>query len=115
MAAQNDHVNNIRDTCRTNLAAAEHLSHDAEIKLRIPTGGTLLMIQLLETTYSDEAFRHRLLERGIGVISGTVFFHTEWRPNTFVRVALARVPGYFEEGFAGLINAVVSQVKQEVR
>jgi hypothetical protein len=42
----------------------------------------------------------------VGVVSGNVFFHTDWKPNRYIRVALARRADYFAEAIDKLWRAL---------
>ena len=97
-----DHAEELQKVCRENLAAAMCLSGALFVPVA-PTAGSLLLLDISELTVADELARSRLLTAGVGVIAGRVFFHSaQWRPNCYLRVALARRPAYFAEALQRL-------------
>jgi bifunctional pyridoxal-dependent enzyme with beta-cystathionase and maltose regulon repressor activities len=98
------HTEALRETCRANLALA--LERAPSMVTSPPAAGSLLMLDLTTLGLTDQDARRQLLRAGVGVIAGSAFFHTEWRPTNFIRVALAREPSYFEAGFDHLLTTL---------
>jgi bifunctional pyridoxal-dependent enzyme with beta-cystathionase and maltose regulon repressor activities len=94
----------LSQVCRRNLITAEGLLGDAEIELLKPAAGSLALIKIAEP--DDEGVRHQLLMHGVGVISGSVFFHTDWQPCDLLRIALARDPDYFTRALTKLVREI---------
>jgi histidinol-phosphate/aromatic aminotransferase/cobyric acid decarboxylase-like protein len=101
-----NHAGTLRDICRRNLDVAVRLSQGSRISVRDTYAGSLTLIAVDGTGRSDVDLRRALLDRGVGVVAGRVFFHTGWRPVNLVRVALARRQKYFEDAFAHLVAEV---------
>lgn len=97
------HVTELQDVCRDNLCTASALG-GALAPLALPVAGSLLLLDVSAVGLDDESFRQRLLEAGVGVVAGSVFFHTDWKPSHLVRVALARRRDYFAEAFQCMIS-----------
>jgi hypothetical protein len=57
---------------------------------------------------TDEDARRHLLANGVGVIAGSVFFHTDWQPRGLLRIALARDPNYFIQALTKLVKELAS-------
>ncbi len=112
-AATRDYPGHLRAVCRRNLTTAAELTAATGIRLRRPTAGSLLLVEL-PPGIDDESARLRLLRAGVGVVAGHVFFHTGWRPRTMLRVALARDPDYFAEAFSRLV-ACIDEGRRGVR
>ena len=106
-SARLDYVGHLNAVCHRNLAIASTMASTmaASTVLRIhrPRAGSLLLLELPPGA-DDERTRCRLLRQGIGVVAGSVFFHAEPRPRTLLRVALARDPDYFADGFSLLLQ-----------
>jgi aspartate/methionine/tyrosine aminotransferase len=104
------HLEELRSVCRTNLSTlVDALSGNAQISIRKPTAGSLVLVDCSGVRRSDEEIRTSLLSQGVGVIAGRVFFHTESPPTSFIRVALAREPEFFRRAvskLAGLIDGL---------
>jgi aspartate/methionine/tyrosine aminotransferase len=96
-AFYHDHTAMLRKICATNLVELEALLAPTPYVLRRPKAGTLALIQLPADHPSDAQSRNRLLSRGVGVVSGSVFFHGEVRRTDLLRVALAREASLFAE------------------
>jgi aspartate/methionine/tyrosine aminotransferase len=96
------HAAELRAACRENVSIAEELSWGNALEVLPVAAGSLGLLRL-EEHQIDELVRVRLLQAGIGVVSGSVFFHGVRRPTSFLRVALARTPSYFQEAFARLV------------
>jgi hypothetical protein len=97
-AARHDYVRHLRDICRLNLDTAQRLCRGGA-KIRPTAAGSLTTLMLDSSRFSDQKVQQHLLGKGIGVVIGRVFFHTAWCPPNLLRVALAREPDYFAEGF----------------
>lgn len=98
------HIDELRATCRANLSTAEELAPDFVV--RAPDAGSLLLLDVSASGESDEMIRKKLIAGGVGVVAGNVFFHGDWRPENYVRVALARSPEYFREAFQRVVGAI---------
>jgi aspartate/methionine/tyrosine aminotransferase len=96
------HLDELRHTCLANLATASSLAGDVFSVLPV-SAGSLLLLDVSAVSDSDEVVRRKLLDAGIGVVAGNVFFHSEWRPDCYIRVALARRHDYFDEAMRQLI------------
>lgn len=100
------HIDDLRQMCRSNLATATECAGD-KFSVRPITAGSLLLLDITPLGLTDEELRGKLLKHGIGVVAGNVFFHTDdWRPQCFVRVALARRPEYFAEAMSRLLSVL---------
>lgn len=99
-ANRRSYVGDLRAVCRRNLALAVDVG--APIA-RLPRAGSLLLLKVGNVGKTDEVVRRESLLAGVGVIAGNVFFHTDWRPISVVRLALSRDPEYFAEGLAKLL------------
>lgn len=107
-AARNNYAEMLRQVCAINLAAAETITNSTRLQLILPPAGSNALLRLpLED--GDEFARLRLLEFGVGVVSGRVFFHTDWKETDLIRVALARNPPVFRRGFE-LLTEVLERV-----
>ena len=95
------HVDSLREICRRNLDVIEELSLGSVVTPIRPEAGSVMLLRL--PTDNDEAARSHLLKTGVGVVRGNVFFHTAWQPQNLIRVALAREPAYFRQGFQKLL------------
>jgi bifunctional pyridoxal-dependent enzyme with beta-cystathionase and maltose regulon repressor activities len=104
-AARNDYVRDLRGICQINLDTAVRLSNSCT-QVRATPAGSLAIVELKSSRYNDEQVRQRVLSQGVGVVIGRVFFHTAWRPTNLIRVALARDPKYFAEGFRRLVEEI---------
>ncbi|GAA0923499.1 hypothetical protein GCM10009558_105640 [Virgisporangium aurantiacum] len=105
-AARMDYVGHLTSVCCRNLAvAADMVTARSGLRIRRPAAGSLLLLELPPGA-DDERTRCRLLRAGIGVVAGSVFFHAGPRPRNLLRVALARDPDYFADGFSRLIEHV---------
>lgn len=89
------HTEELRELCQENVATCVELAPDWISSS--PVAGSLLLLDISQSGLSDEALRLKLLDAGIGVIAGNVFFHDDWRPSHYVRLALARRPEYFAD------------------
>lgn len=96
-ARASDYLGRLRAICRKNLAVLSRTLKDTEIKVRRPQAGSLALLDFSATGFTDEYVRQALLQENVGVIAGNVFFHGDWVPRHFVRVALARPAGHFAE------------------
>jgi aspartate/methionine/tyrosine aminotransferase len=104
-AARMDYVGHLNAVCHRNLAVAADMVASTDLRIRRPRAGSLLLLELPPGA-DDERTRRRLLRSGIGVVAGSVFFHADPRPRTLLRVALARDPDYFADGFSLLLEHV---------
>jgi len=102
------HTDALRTTCRANLALAYELAPD--MLTLPPAAGSLLMLDLTTVDMADQDARRRLLNDGVGVVAGSAFFHTDWRPENFIRLALARESAYFAAGFEHLLATLRASV-----
>lgn len=98
------HIDELRETCRTNLSTAEELAPDFIVHR--PEAGSLLLLDVSASGESDEMIRKKLIAGGVGVVAGNVFFHGDWRPENYVRVALARSTDYFREAFQRVVGVI---------
>lgn len=108
LATKHGLVDELRRVCRQNLATAVRLSGGGPLRLRATRAGSLALAQIPARGESDDHIRQRLWNAGVGVASGSVFFHTDWRPEGLIRVALAREPEYFEQAFALLTHQIAT-------
>lgn len=99
------YVAELTDVCRANVRTASALLGD-RLPVRPISAGSLLLIDIAPLQCTDEEARARLLDAAIGVVAGRVFFHTEWCPEHFLRVALARQPDYFAAAMERLLEVV---------
>ena len=98
-----DHTGNLRDICRSNMLTMKEYVSRSAMEAVLPEAGSLALLRL-PAANSDERVRRYLLERGVGVVAGNVFFHTDWSRNDLLRVALARDPVHFAKGIDRLIS-----------
>jgi len=98
------HVEDLRDVCRANLATAMELA--PQLVSAAPQAGSLLLLDLKDLDLGDEDARGRLLDAGVGVVAGNVFFHDDWRPRHLIRVAMARESAYFADGIGRLLQVL---------
>ena len=100
-----NYVEHIREVCKLNyntLASAK----DNCFVAREPHAGSLALVDISGTGRTDEQIRSALIAKKIGVVSGNVFFHTTWKKNNFIRIALARQPEYFEDAIEALLRSL---------
>lgn len=100
-----DHVADLRATCRANWQTVEECTSGSPVEAIKPEAGSLALLRV-PAPYNDEIVRRHLLSHGIGVVAGNVFFHTAWSPSNLIRVALAREPSYFRDGFERLLSEI---------
>lgn len=99
------HVEQLRNCCNDNLQSLIN-SSNKQFFVEPTVAGSLALIDIRGTGKSDEAIRRTLLDNGVGVIAGNVFFHTDWKETNFIRVALARNPRYFDEAIDRLLSCL---------
>ena len=102
-----DHVGELRALCSANyqyLRASVESNRKLSLKVNPIDAGSLALIDISATGQTDESIRDRLLRQGIGVIAGNVFFHTQWKPEIYIRLALARRGDYFQEAVDRLLG-----------
>jgi aspartate/methionine/tyrosine aminotransferase len=100
------HIERLRKVCQANLSRLEQMIGNTYLHVQLPTAGSMALVDVAALGHSDEEARQRLLHAGVGVVAGNVFFHDEWKPHTLMRLALARVPSYFEESVSALLTEV---------
>jgi aspartate/methionine/tyrosine aminotransferase len=98
-------IDELRKVCRRNLAAADRIANGSSLSVRRPAAGSVALLKLAGG-YIDEDVRRVLLAGGVGVVAGRVFFHTNWQPPQYVRIALARSPEAFDEALMQLVSQV---------
>jgi aspartate/methionine/tyrosine aminotransferase len=97
----------LRSVCKANVEfLASVLTGDPRLKLRVPSAGTMAMIDCSRLQSDDETIRAHLLLRDVGVISGRVFFHSDLVPTSLIRVALAREPSHFRLSVSRLVQVL---------
>lgn len=96
------HVSRLQSICAQNLAYVEQKA--PALLCGPPEGGSLALIDVGKMGFVDSDARSMLLREGIGTVAASVFFHTDWRPDHMVRIALARRPEYFREAFDSMIG-----------
>lgn len=96
-AIDSDYLGELRTVCRKNLAVLVKGLRGTSIKVRKPSAGSMALLDFSATGYTDEEVRQALLRENVGVISGNVFFHGDWVPRSYVRVALARPAEHFAD------------------
>lgn len=80
----------------------DEFADDPRVCVRVPTAGTFALVNCEGLGADDQALRHQLLARDVGVIAGRVFFHVEPIPRHLIRIALARGPRYFSMAISRL-------------
>lgn len=101
-----DYAGYLSGICNRNLTTATELVTSTRIRLRPPTAASMLLVELPAGGADDERTRLSLLQAGIGVVAGNVFFHSRWRPRNMVRIALARDPDHFARAFSLFVKHV---------
>ena len=84
------HVSDLRTVISENLQALLNVMGD---RVRAPVAGSMALVDVAPA--DPETVRRKLLANGVGVVSGDVFFHDDWRPSAWIRVALARDRDHF--------------------
>jgi aspartate/methionine/tyrosine aminotransferase len=103
MAVKSDHIGDLRNACRLNLSELQDRTADIPAEAIAPPAGSLAILRL-PAGHSDLAARRHLLAHGVGVVAGSVFFHSGWVPDDLLRIALARDPAHFSKGIDRLIS-----------
>jgi bifunctional pyridoxal-dependent enzyme with beta-cystathionase and maltose regulon repressor activities len=97
------HIEKLREDCICNLQTLKSRENDKFV-VRQMNAGSLSLVDIYGTGKSDEDVRSHLISKGVGVISGNVFFHDRWVENRYIRIALARRPDYFEQAVDTLME-----------
>jgi aspartate/methionine/tyrosine aminotransferase len=105
LSAYYDHVRELSALCKTNRDALQTLVN-GRFHLLPASAGSLALLDISSFSDSDEIVRQKLLAHGVGTIAGNIFFHTEWKPTQFVRVALARRADYFREAVEKIMTVL---------
>lgn len=91
-----NYLNNFQLNCIQNMQILNDQKN--EFKPIQTTAGSVALLDMSHLNISDEEIFRRLLKSKIGVTSASSFFHTsEWSPNFYIRVALAREVEYFSK------------------
>ena len=99
------HIEQLRHFCRLNLEMLKDQRCES-FCVRDVGAGSLALVDISGTGVEDEEIRELLLKNGVGVVSGNVFFHTDWKKNNYIRIALARDPAYFNEAIEKLLECI---------
>lgn len=102
-ASYYDHVAQLREHCQKNYEILSNLSKD-NFRVRQMGAGSLALVDISGSNHTDEQVRSILIAERVGVISGNVFFHSDWKETKFIRLALARMPDYFEKSLKSLLE-----------
>jgi len=106
-ADYHDHIGSLRSICRTNLETLTHqIDRNSVCSVVVPSAGTLALIDVSQTGVSDEVLRVALLKAQIGVVAGNVFFHDDWCPTNYLRIALARDPEHFAKAIERMCSVI---------
>ncbi len=105
-ARGHDHVRMLREVCRTNLGCLQEGTHGTPVAVRPIEAGTFALLDCTRLDRSDEQLRLHLLGHGVGVVAGNVFFHGDWKPDRYLRIALAREPSRFAEAVEALVHSL---------
>ena len=107
-----DYLLQLRSLCEVNLdTLATKLAGSGASVLR-PGAGTLALVQLPPGLH-DVAVQSRLLEAGIGVVTGSSFFHGTLNRSDLIRVALARDSDEFNSACELMRNALEAMMTPE--
>lgn len=109
--AASAYENRLSQVCSTNRQTLESCAADTGLAVLPAPAGSLALLRIDRQHGSDEHVRRALLDDGVGVVAGRVFFHTEWCLTDLLRVALAREP----EHFAHAARAVVRLLRTPAR
>jgi DNA-binding transcriptional MocR family regulator len=93
------YISCLGNACRKNLAELRSCLPEGGVIIP-PIGGTLAWIDLSASLLSGDELCQEWLARGVGAVSGRVFFAGYGSPNAFMRVSLARLESYFEEALS---------------
>lgn len=95
-AKKADYQRHLASICRQNLDRLEQDLRGTAARTVRPVAGTLAMIELpgFPESTEEDLSRH-LLNRGVGVVTGSAFFHNSRPAHPLLRVALARDPVEF--------------------
>lgn len=103
-------VDELRAVCLDNLSTVLRFAANSQfISVRQPQAGTFAILDL-GSRIGDENARQRLMGCGVGVITGSTFFHGRWRPTQFLRIALARESSFFSTACGQLFTALEDQL-----
>ncbi|QGZ96622.1 aminotransferase class I/II-fold pyridoxal phosphate-dependent enzyme [Terricaulis silvestris] len=105
LATYYDHVRELNELCANNLETLERLVGPS-FDLFPTKAGSLALIDVSRTGEADEAIRKRLLSNGVGTVAGSIFFHSSWKPEHYIRLALARRADYFEEAVMQMMQVL---------
>jgi aspartate/methionine/tyrosine aminotransferase len=111
-AIDSDYLGELRAVCRKNLAVLVRGLKGTSIKVRKPFAGSMALLDFSATGYTDEEVRQTLLQENVGVISGNVFFHGDWVPRNYVRVALARPVEHFADAVELIAKRFAASVEK---
>jgi aspartate/methionine/tyrosine aminotransferase len=101
-----NHLVTLRTACKANLRYLRERTQGTAIEVCEAVAGCFALLDCAELDRSDEELRRNLLARGVGVVAGNVFFHGDWKPRHYIRIALAREPCHFAEAVDALIQAL---------
>ena len=101
-----DHVGMLRSICQENLDYLQDRTQKAVVRVSPVKAGSFALLDCEQTGNSDEELRRRLLENGVGVVAGNVFFHGDRKPTHYLRVALARDPAHFRSAIDALTRSL---------
>jgi aspartate/methionine/tyrosine aminotransferase len=102
-----DYLINLRRTCQDNLDALVALSSAHDIVCLRPPAGSLALLDIASLGIADREFQAALLEAGVGLVTGSSFFHGPTTRDTLMRVALARERSTFDQALE-VINDLLS-------
>jgi aspartate/methionine/tyrosine aminotransferase len=102
-----DYVGALREACRTNLRCLQEGVKGKPVAVCPVGAGSFALLDCARLDRSDEQLRLQLLRQGVGVVAGSVFFHGRWRPDHYLRIALAREPSRFAGGVEALVRSLV--------
>jgi len=103
-----DYISDLRTACRMNLDGLVALATERGLACLKPPAGSLALLDISSLNVVDTDFQRVLLEAGVGLVTGSSFFHGSTKCDTLMRVALARDPRIFSQAL-DVMNELLSK------
>ena len=99
-----NYIAELHSVCRLNLTDLQRRLPES-MCVQTSAGGTLAWIDISSTGLTDVQLREQWMSKGVGLVTGNVFFWGSIKNERFVRIALARGRDYFAEALDRIVGA----------